>query len=254
MKNPAGKNIEHYIWGRIPILEAIRSGREIDRILISFNTRGNSVTEIKKAAGKAGIPVKTISNEKFRKLPLKDKNHQGIAAVINDFKYSSKDILFNHPDFWEQRWIILDGITDPHNLGAIIRTAEGGGFSGIIIPERNSAQINDTVVKTSAGAVFHIPVIRTANFVSFLKEMKESGVALIGTMPDSRTSCYEIDYKPPFAIIIGSEGKGISQAVKKLTDKNVYIPLLGEISSLNASVSAAVLIYESVRRLQQNFS
>jgi 23S rRNA (guanosine2251-2'-O)-methyltransferase len=184
------------------------------------------------------------------KLNLMAENHQGVIAVVPPFNYCEvDDILALAESKQEDPFIIiLDGIEDVHNLGAIIRTAETAGCHGIIIPKRRNVQVNSTVSKVSAGAASYVKVARVNNLNETIKYLKEKGLWVIGTDGDAKTYYYDQDLKGPLAIIIGSEGFGMSKLVKQNADILIKIPMLGKITSLNASVSAGIVIYEAVKQ------
>ena len=195
------------------------------------------------------ILISELSKEKINQM-AQTENHQGVIAVVPPFNYSSvEDILFEATTRQEEPFIvILDGIEDVHNLGSIIRTAETAGVHGIIIPKRRAASVNATVNKVSAGAVEHMKVARVNNIVETMKYLKEKGLWICGTDMDTKTYYYNQELKGPLAIVIGSEGFGMSRLVKENCDFLVKIPMNGKITSLNASVSAGIVIYEAVKQ------
>lgn len=238
-----------YITGRNPVIELLKTNRKIDRIYIS---KGNLKGSIKKITGMAkdrNIIIQEVGRGRLDQMS-EGSVHQGVAALISGFKYSSiEDILVkarsqNEPPFI----IILDEIEDPHNLGAIIRTAECAGAHGIIIPKRRSAQVNQTVYKSSSGAVEHVLVANVTNISDTITRLKDEGLWIYGADMEGESYYFDTDLKGAVALVIGNEGKGISRIVKEKCDILVKIPMLGSISSLNASTSAAVLIYEVVRQ------
>lgn len=244
----SGKSIEQYIFGRNPVLEAIKSNIEIDRILINYNASGQAIKQIEIAARKSKILVKKIKQKKFVNLVKSKQNHQGVIAVVNSFKYMDFDHFLLNMDLKQGKLLILEHIEDPHNLGAIIRTAECAGFDCVIIPEKKAASINDTVIKTSAGAAFHLPVIRVDDLPGTIEQLKEAGIFIFGSSINAAKLYFEANFNLPAGIVIGNEGKGISRVMQKLCDEEIKIPQIGRINSLNASVSAAILIYEVVRQ------
>ncbi len=234
------------IAGRNSVLEAVRSGREIDRLLVVHGVGGWASPIIAKCSER-GILIKEVSKEKLDYL-TGGANHQGIAVMIATQKYYEvSDILALAEEKGEKPFIIIcDEIEDPHNLGAIIRTAEAAGAHGIIIPKRRSASLNVTVAKTSCGALEYMRVARVTNISNEIEALKEKGVWVFGADMDgedySRT-----DFDIPCAIVIGNEGKGIGRLVAKKCDAIISLPMKGKINSLNASVAAGILMYAVVK-------
>ena len=235
---------ENIICGKNPVLEALRSGREIDRLLVAHSSGGGSIREIIAKCSARGIPIKEVSPQKLD-FYCGGVNHQGIAVMFASHEYSSvEDILAKAKECGEDPFIIIcDEIEDPHNLGAIIRTAEVCGAHGIIIPKRRSASLNATVSKTSAGALEYIKVARVTNIAATIDELKQNGIWVFGADMDGED--YSLtDYRLPCALIIGNEGKGIGPLVAKKCDKIISLPMRGKTGSLNASVAAGVLMYK----------
>ena len=239
--NNSGHNI---IAGRNAVTEALRSGREIDRLIIAHGTEGGSVTAIIAKCRARGILVKEVSPQKMDYL-CGGTVHQGVAVMIASHKYCTvDDILNTAAELKEAPFIIIcDEIEDPHNLGAIIRTAEAGGVHGIIIPERRSASLNMTVAKSASGALEYMKVARVTNLANTIDKLKEAGIWVFGADMDGE-SHKSFDFTSPTAIVIGNEGKGIGRLVAKKCDGIVSLPMYGKINSLNASVAAGILIYE----------
>lgn len=235
------------IFGRNPVLEAIRSGREIDRLYVSHSAKSGSISEIIAKCSSKGILIKEISPQKLDYY-CGGGNHQGVAVMIASHEYSTvEDILAfaeekNEPPFI----IICDEIEDPHNLGAIIRTAETCGVHGIIIPKRRSASLNATVAKTSAGALEYVKVARVTNIANTIDLLKEKNIWVYGADMDGEDYT-ATDFSGPVAIVIGNEGKGISALTAKKCDSIISIPMKGKINSLNASVAAGILMYEVLK-------
>jgi len=236
------------IFGRNPVLEAIKSGREIDKIMIKKGGIEGSLNVIIKKAKQAGIIVTEVDKQKLDAI-CDGENHQGVVAYAAMHEYASVTDILNlakqkgQPPFI----IICDKITDPHNLGSIIRTANCVGAHGVIIPKRNSVGINMTVAKTSAGAVEYTPVARVTNIAQTIDSLKKEGVWVAGADMDG-TEMTKCDFCGALAIVIGSEGEGISRLVKEKCDFIASIPMFGQINSLNASVAASVLMYEAQRQ------
>ncbi len=234
------------------MLEAITSGREIEKIIIKKGGREGSIIPILKKATSRGIFVQEVEKNRLDKLS-DGENHQGIVAVLEDYTYSEvSDILSLAEERGESPFVVIcDKITDPHNLGAIIRTAECAGAHGVIIPKRNSAAVNSVVAKTSAGAVLHIPVARVVNIASCIDDLKEKGMWFVGAEADGETM-YDIDFCGSIGLVVGSEGSGISRLVREKCDFIASIPMFGKVNSLNASVAAGVLMYEALRQRKAN--
>ncbi len=240
--------MEDKIIGRNPVMEAIKSGREIDKILIKKGKYEGSIVPIVKKAKENGIIIQEVEKQKLDAIS-EGGNHQGVIAYVSAHEYASLEDIFslaeskNEPPFI----ILCDKITDPHNLGAIIRTANCVGAHGIIIPKRNSAGINSIVAKTSAGAVEYTPVTKVTNLASTIEELKKRGV-WVGAADMDGEDMYRTDLKGPLCIVVGSEGSGVSRLVREKCDFVISIPMKGDINSLNASVAAGVVMYEALRQ------
>ncbi len=239
-----GNNI---IAGRNPVMEAIRSGREIDRLLVAHGQNGGSVQAIIAKCSERGILIKEISPQKLDYM-TGGANHQGVAVVIAEQEYCElSDILTLAEERGEKPFIIIcDEIEDPHNLGAIIRTAEAAGVHGIIIPKRRSASLNVTVAKSASGALEYMKVARVTNIANTIDELKERGVWVFGADMDGEDYS-KTDFDSPTAIVIGNEGKGIGPLALKKCDAIISLPMFGKINSLNASVAAGILMYAVVK-------
>lgn len=236
--------MEDIIIGRNPVAEAIRSGREIDKILIKKDGMEGSIVPIIKKAKQKGIIVQEVEKQKLDRL-ADGGNHQGIAAFTAAHEYASVEDILSRSE--NPLIIICDKITDPHNLGSILRTANCVGASGVIIPKRNSVGLNGIVAKTSVGAVEYTPVARVTNIVQTIDTLKEKGFWVAGADMNGE-EMYSSNLTGSLCLVIGSEGEGISRLVKEKCDFLVKIPMFGEINSLNASVAAAVLMYEASRQ------
>ena len=233
--------------GRNPVLEALRRGRELECIYIQSGSPKGPVAAILNKAREQGIPVKEATREKLTQLSGIE-THQGVAAICAAAAYAEMKDIYERAGEEPLFVVICDNIEDPHNLGAIIRTAEACGAHGVIIPKRRSAGLTAIVGKTSAGAVSYMPVARVSNLPATLEELKKKGIWVYGTAAEGATSLYDADLKGPAAIVIGSEGSGMGRLVREKCDFLVSIPMKGHISSLNASAAAAILLYEAVRR------
>lgn len=242
---PASGTIE----GKNAVIEALRAGTPLDKVFI---IKGDDSTALAHIASKARAAGAVVVDADKRKLDAMSKtgSHQGVVAILPAAEYATiEDILQKAKERNEKPLIIVcDEISDPHNLGAIIRTAEASGAHGVIIPKRRSAGLTAIVAKTSAGAAFHIPVARVPNISVALKELKEAGVWVYGADMDGGNTLWETDFTGAVALVIGSEGSGLERLVREDCDFLVKIPMSGKISSLNASVSAALLMYETARQ------
>ena len=237
------------IEGRNAVTEALRAGTPIDKIFIARGETDKTLGHIASTARAAGVVVVEADRRKLDYMSA-TKAHQGVIALAAVREYASvEDILSAARERGEAPLLVVcDEISDPHNLGAIIRTAECAGAHGVIIPKRRSAGLTSIVGKTSAGAVSYLPVARVPNIPALLKELQQQGVWIFGTAAEGTTSLYEADLKGPAAIVIGSEGDGMGRLVREGCDFLVSIPMKGRISSLNASAAAAILLYEAVRQ------
>ena len=246
---PLGTENDGVIEGRNAVIEAIRADVAIDKIFIAKGETDATLGHIASSARERGIVVVDADRHKLDAMS-RTHSHQGVIALAAVRAYSSvEEILSIAKERGEPPLILVcDELSDPHNLGAVIRTADAAGAHGVIIPKRRSAGLTAIVAKTSAGAVAHVPVARVPNLVSTLKELKDSGLWIFGTAADGNTSLYKADLKGPAAIVIGSEGQGMGRLVAENCDFIVSIPMFGKINSLNASASAAVLLYEAVRQ------
>lgn len=246
MESNNKKNENDVICGRNPVMEALKSDSNLDTIYI--NGDGGSLNIIRRLAKEKGIPVKDVQDVKLSKLSG-GASHQGVVAVGACGEYVSvEDILDVSAQKGTKPFIIIcDEIEDPHNLGAIIRTAETSGADGVIIPKRRSAGLNATVFKTSAGAASYVPVARVSNLAATIDKLKINGVWIYGT--DASGSDYtSTDFTGSCALVIGSEGFGISKLIQKKCDFMIKLPMLGKINSLNASVAAGIFMYEVLRQ------
>lgn len=231
-----------YVFGKNVAKELISNNRKIRKAYLSKNIIGTDLEQELKALN---VKISYLNKNELDKLA--SGNHQGIILEIPDFSYLDEKTMFlNMPS--NPFIIILDHIEDPHNFGAIIRTAEASGVDYIIIPKNRCVKVNSTVMKTSVGALDNVKIVEVVNLNNTIKKLKENGVWIVGTDMEN-SSCYdEIDYKVPIALIIGSEGFGMSSLVKKNCDFIARIPMYGKINSLNASVAAGIMIYEVVRQ------
>ena len=231
------------------MLELLEFGRDINKILIAKGERHGSINKIITIAKQRKIVIAEVERQKLNAIS-ETNNHQGVIAIVPPFNYVEVEDILNEAKAKNEDpfVLILDGIEDPHNLGSIIRTAETAGVHGVIIPKRRAASVNATVSKSSAGAVEHVKIARVNNINETIKYLKEEGLWICGTDGDAKDYYYNQNLKGPMAIVIGSEGFGMSRLVKENCDFLVKIPMKGKITSLNASVSAGIVIYEAVKQ------
>ncbi len=240
------------IEGRNAVIELLESGRDINKILIAKGERHGSINKIIAMAKERKILLSEIERNKLNQI-AESQNHQGVIAIVPPFNYCEvEDILELAKQKQEMPFILLlDEIEDPHNLGSIIRTAETAGVHGIIIPKRRAASVNSTVSKVSAGAVEYMKIARVNNLNETIHYLKKQGLWICGTDMNTDVIYTKQDYKIPLAIVIGSEGFGMNRLVKENCDFLVKIPMKGRITSLNASVSAGIIMYEVLRQRKE---
>jgi 23S rRNA (guanosine2251-2'-O)-methyltransferase len=241
------------VFGIHPVIEALKSAENIDKVIIAKDFRADIRKEILKLATDRNVPVQFVPAEKMKRL-IPNGNHQGIAAVIAPIAFSEIEHLV---PWWFENGIdplvlILDEVTDVRNFGAIARTAECAGVSAILIPWKNAAGINELAVRTSAGALYNIPLCRTKNLVSSVKFLKQSGFQVVSCTEKAEMFHAESELTSPLAIVLGSEEYGISADILKVSDMLIKIPMFGEVQSLNVSVAAGVVLYEAVRQKMKN--
>lgn len=234
------------IEGRNAVMEALKNEREIDYIYIKKGEMEGSINKIIGKAKDKKILIKTVDKNKLDEMS-ESKNHQGIIAVANEYKYCDIEDILEQTSEKDSLFLILDEIEDPHNLGAIIRSAEASGVDAIIIPKRRACQVNATVEKTAAGATSHMKIARVTNLVQTIEKMKEKGIWIYSVDMDG-SDYTRTDLKGKVALVIGNEGKGISRLIKEKSDFTISIPMKGSINSLNASVAASVIMFEAVRQ------
>ena len=237
---------EHLLAGRNPIREALKAGRPMEKLLVADGDLSGAAREIIKLAKGAGVVVQSVDRARLDQIyPA----HQGMLAYVAAVPYTPlEDILARAKEKGEDAFIlVLDGITDPHNLGAIIRSAECAGAHGVVIPERRAAGLSPAAAKAAAGALNHMPVARVKNVNRALEDLKAAGLWVVGTAMDGE-SAFSADLTGPVALVIGSEGEGMSRLAREKCDRVVSLPVKGHIDSLNASVAAGVLMYEIVRQ------
>lgn len=246
-REEAGKSMT-LIIGRKPVLEALNSGEEIHQVYILHGQKGGILDAIRVASKNRGIKCSEASTEKFQSI-TSNENAQGVAAIKSTQKYFSLDEIISSSKKSSMSLIlVLDSIQDTHNLGAILRTAECSGVDGVILTRHNSAPVNETVIKTSAGATEHLKICLVNNLVQALKELKESGIWIVGSSLKNSKVYTEVDYKLPIALVLGNEEKGIRRLTAESCDFIIRIPMKGKIQSLNVSVAAGVLLFEILRQ------
>lgn len=238
-----------YIYGVNPILEALRAGRRrINEIMIAEGSRPTRLEDLLAIAQREKILIRHCKRTYLDQLS-KGANHQGVIASAETASYTDLDDLLANirPN---SLLVLLDSIEDPHNLGAVIRTAECAGADAVVVPEHHSVGLNETVSKASAGAVEHIPIVQVTNLVQTIDRLKSLNIWVLGVEANSKTNYTQWDFRTATAIVMGSEGKGIRRLVKEHCDTLVSIPLLGKVNSLNVSVATAIILYEAVRQRQ----
>lgn len=239
---------EDYIMGKNPIIEALKAERDIHKILIAEGSLRGQMLEITQMAKEAHVIVQFVPKKKLD--GMIEGNHQGVIAQVAAYQYAELDDLFalaakrNEDPFF----LLLDEIEDPHNLGSIMRTADATGAHGIIIPKRRAVGLTATVAKLSTGAIEHIPVVRVTNMSRTIDELKEKGVWIAGTDAKGKDDYRQMDGTLPLGLVIGSEGKGMGRLIRDKCDFLVQLPMAGHVTSLNASVAAALLMYEVYRK------
>lgn len=245
----AEKRFDDQIEGRNSVLELLESGKDVNKIFVTRGEKHGSINKILGIAKERKIIVVEKDKKQMDEM-AQEENYQGVIAIVPPFEYVEiSDILEVAKERNEDPFVIvLDGIEDPHNLGSIIRTAETAGVHGVIIPKRRAVSVNSTVNKASAGAVEHMKIARVTNISDAIEELKKAGLWVCGTAVDTNKYYYNQDLTGPLVIVIGNEGKGIGEKVKKNCDFLVKIPMKGKVQSLNASVSTGIVVYEAVKQ------
>ena len=249
LQTPARTNSpSSVVYGVLPVLEALRAEkRAVDKIVLSEGAHEKRLAEILELARERGIVVNRVPRKKLSELVPDGANHQGVAALTASAAYADKDDVFSAVSDTTML-LVLDGVEDPRNLGAILRTAECAGVEGVFIPERRSVGLTETVAKSSAGAAEYIKVAKTPNINRLIEELKEKNVWVVGTSADAETDYTEWDWTRPTALVLGGEGKGLHRLVAENCDMLVQIPMYGKIQSLNVSVAAGVILFEARRQ------
>lgn len=246
---PDEEALEGVLEGRNAVQEALRSGHTIDKVFIAAGDTDRNLARLAAQAKEAGAVVVPVDRRKLDQMSL-TRSHQGIIAQVAARDYASLDDILQlaHDRGEDPLIVVCDELSDPHNLGAILRSAECAGAHGVIIPKRRSVGLSPVVAKASAGAVEYMMVARVPNISAALKELKDRGVWVYGTAADGAQELYQADLRGPAAIVIGNEGVGMGRLVRETCDVLVRVPMKGRISSLNASATAAILLYEAVRQ------
>ncbi len=246
------KNYEDQVEGRNSVIELLEAGKNINKLYITKGEKYGSINKIITMAKQRKIVIVEKDKKQMNEMAQTD-NYQGVIAIVPPFEYCEvEDIIDFAKEKGESPFVlILDGIEDTHNLGAIIRTAETAGVHGIIIPKRRAAAVNSTVSKVSCGAVEYVKIARVNNITDSIRKLKEAGVWICGTSIKAQNYYFNQDLKGPIGIVIGNEGKGMSELVEKNCDFLVKIPMMGKVESLNASVSTGIILYEALK--QRNF-
>lgn len=239
---------QEWIAGKNAVIEALKSERDIHKILIAEGSQKGQMQVVIGIAKERRVIVQFVPKKKIDQLTR--ENHQGVVAQVAAYQYAEMDDLFARAEEKGEApfFLILDELEDPHNLGSILRTADASGVHGIIIPKRRSVGLTSTVAKLSTGAIEYVPVARVTNLARTMDELKERGVWIFGTDAKKSQDYRQMDAQIPLALVIGSEGKGMSRLVKEKCDFLVHLPMVGHVTSLNASVAAALLMYEVFRK------
>jgi 23S rRNA (guanosine2251-2'-O)-methyltransferase len=233
-----------WIFGKHAVASAVTAGRDIEKVWLAEGLKKKSIEDLLRQLETQKVPYHWVPRSKLEQI-AESGTHQGVAAQVSSYSYVSVDeiIAKAHAKSEPPLILMLDGIVDPHNLGSILRTADATGVHGVIIPKRRAVGLTATVAKTSAGAIEYVPVAKVTNLNRTADYLKEQGVWLVGTAGEAKQSYETVDYDLPLAVVIGNEGQGISQQLKKKCDFLVHLPMRGHVSSLNASVATAVMLY-----------
>lgn len=248
---PFAALLENMVVGRNAVAEVLQSGRSLNKLLLAEGSLVGSARDILMRAKERQVPIEIVPRNRIENL-AKGYRHQGVVAYVSPVPYADlEDILVAAGEKSAPFLLILDGLEDPHNLGALLRTADAVGVDGILIPRRRSCPLSATVAKTSAGAVEYVPVARIGNVVQTIKRLQAAGFWVAGADMAGDRAYYEADFTGPLALVIGGEGRGLSRLARESCDFLVHMPMLGHINSLNASVAGAILMYEALRQRLQ---
>ncbi|WP_144555578.1 23S rRNA (guanosine(2251)-2'-O)-methyltransferase RlmB [Bacillus sp. X1(2014)] len=239
---------QEYIVGKNPVIEALKSERDINKILIAEGSQRGQMQQITQLAKEAHVIVQFVPKKKIDQ--ISGENHQGVLAYVAAYQYAEIDNLFAAAEKKNETpfFLLLDEIEDPHNLGSIMRTADSVGAHGIIIPKRRAVGLTATVAKASTGAIEYIPVVRVTNMARTIDELKERGIWIAGTDAKGKDDYRRLDGTLPLGLVIGSEGKGMGRLIRDKCDFLIHLPMVGKVTSLNASVAASLLMYEVYRK------
>ncbi|WP_137744332.1 23S rRNA (guanosine(2251)-2'-O)-methyltransferase RlmB [Robertmurraya siralis] len=239
---------QDYIIGKNPVIEALKSERDVNKVLIAEGSQKGQMQQVIGLAKERNVMVQFVPKKKID--GLVEGNHQGVIAQVAAYQYAELDDLFSRAEKRSEApfFLLLDEIEDPHNLGSIMRTADAVGAHGIIIPKRRAVGLTATVAKASTGAIEYIPVVRVTNMSRTIDELKERGVWIAGTDAKGKEDFREFDGTLPLGLVIGSEGKGMGRLIRDKCDFLIRLPMKGKVTSLNASVAAALLMYEVYRK------
>ena len=248
MRKNEREHNENHIEGRNPVLEAFRSGRTVEKVFLQKDLHEGMLSTIAREARKAGAIISYVPKERLQQM-AETSNHQGVIAYVASYSYAAiEDVLGRARERGEAPFLfVLDGIEDPHNLGAIIRSANLAGAHGVIIPRHRSASLTAVAAKASAGAIHYTPVVKVGNLKQTIEELKAQGIWFACADMEA-PPMYQADFTGPLALVIGNEGAGVSRLVKEACDLSVSIPMRGDIDSLNASVASGVLAWEVMRQ------
>lgn len=244
-ENDKGKD---WIAGRNPVMEALKSGRAMHKLLIVSGDREGSILKIIQMAKESGIPIHEVDRKKLEQT-VPGQNHQGVAAQVAAYEYADLEtVLEANSDKEVQIVVLLDGLEDPHNLGSILRSAHAAGVVAVVIPKRRSVGLTATVAKTSAGAIEHIPVCRVSNLSQTIEFLQKRGFWAAAADAAGTAPLYETDLRGKLALVVGSEGEGVGRLLRERCDYVLSIPMVGKMSSLNASVATGIILYEVLRQ------
>lgn len=242
-----------YVWGRNPVLETLRSSRKVKRLLIAEGQHeAPALAGILQEATRQQIPLETVPRQRLEQLS-QGAVHQGCLAVVESRRYATIDEILEHAHQKKEDpfLLLLDAIQDVNNLGSLMRTAEAVGVHGVIIPQHHAAEVNATVVKTSAGATEHLLIAQETNLTHTIDTLKKQNIWVIGLAGETKTEYVQADLTGPLALVVGNEGKGISRLVREHCDLLVRLPMYGQINSLNAAVAGSIALYEALRQRTQ---
>ena len=255
IKDQKPKNVDRnpnsaFVYGVLPVLELLRAeNRRVEKIIVADGANENRLSDVLGLAQSNGVQIQKVPRENLERLVENGANHQGILAFVASAEYfNTEELLSEIKDKENSLCVILDGVEDPRNLGAILRTVECAGADGVFIPERRAVGLTETVAKSSAGATEYVKVAKVTNVNRLIEELKENNIWVVGTSGDAEMDYTDWDWKQSSALVMGGEGKGLHRLTAEKCDVLVKIPLLGKIESLNVSVAAAVILYETVRQ------